>query len=162
MGNSFQVARQVVPHLKRVFQADSCHMSVGKYTLYLCHGTTANCNTFPIAFGMIFGNKDKDGWVQFWNFVMRFTHPLTRKTQPSSRMKPRVWLSQQVKCLLKRSIFIVCFIKDKTLLRLSKGGMWKNLVFGCSTNLPRLTQSKKLNISSTRNFGMSTTRHWNT
>ncbi len=30
---------------QQVFQADACHMNFGKYTLYSCYGTTANCNT---------------------------------------------------------------------------------------------------------------------
>jgi hypothetical protein len=46
---SVKGARDVVPHLQRVFQADACHMNFGKYTLYSCYGTTANCNTFPVA-----------------------------------------------------------------------------------------------------------------
>ncbi len=62
---STSAAQEVVPHLQRVFQADACHMNFGKYTLYSCYGTTANCKTFPVAFAILFGNKDKDGWVQF-------------------------------------------------------------------------------------------------
>jgi hypothetical protein len=65
---STSAAQEVVPHLQRVFQADACHMNFGKYTLYSYYGTTANCNTFPVAFAIIFGNKDKNGWVQFWKF----------------------------------------------------------------------------------------------
>jgi hypothetical protein len=67
-------ARNVVPHLQRVFQADACHMNFGKYTLYSCYGTTANCNTFPVAIAFFFGNEGKDGWVQFWNFA-KSLHP---------------------------------------------------------------------------------------
>jgi hypothetical protein len=38
-----------VPHLQQVFQADACHIkNFGKYSIYSCYGTTANCNTFPI------------------------------------------------------------------------------------------------------------------
>ena len=40
---SISAAQRVVPHLQRVFQADACHMNLGKYTLYSCYGTTANC-----------------------------------------------------------------------------------------------------------------------
>jgi hypothetical protein len=58
---SISAARMVVTHLQRVFQADACHINVGKYTLYSCYGTTANCNTFPVAFTIFFGNEDKDG-----------------------------------------------------------------------------------------------------
>ena len=53
---SIKGARDVVPHLQRVFQADACHMNFGKYTLYSCYGTTANCNTFPAAMSIQFGN----------------------------------------------------------------------------------------------------------
>ena len=52
------------PHLQTVFQADACHMNFGKYTLYSCYGTTANGNTSPVAFVILFGNKDKEeGWL---------------------------------------------------------------------------------------------------
>jgi hypothetical protein len=46
--------RKAVPFLQRVFHADACHMSFGKYTLYSCYGTTANCNTYLVAFGILF------------------------------------------------------------------------------------------------------------
>jgi hypothetical protein len=62
-------AQRTVPHLQTVFQADACHMNFGKYTLYSCYGTTANGNTSPVAFGILFGNEDKEGWVQFWKFA---------------------------------------------------------------------------------------------
>ena len=71
---SISAAQRVVPHLQRVFQADACHMNFGKYTLYSCYGTTANCNTFPVAMAILFGNEDKEGWVQFWNFALSL-HP---------------------------------------------------------------------------------------
>jgi hypothetical protein len=56
---STSAAHRVVPFLQQVFQADACHMSFGKYTLYSCYGTTANCNTYPVAFGILFGNEDR-------------------------------------------------------------------------------------------------------
>ena len=58
-------AQRMVPHLQRVFRADACHISFEKYTLYSCYGTTANGNTSPFAFGIHFGNEDKDGKLQF-------------------------------------------------------------------------------------------------
>ncbi len=54
-------AGKTVPFLQQVFQADACHMSFGKYTLYSCYGITAKCNTYPVAFGILFGNEDKEG-----------------------------------------------------------------------------------------------------
>ncbi len=54
-------APKAIPFLQQVFQADACHVSFGKYTLYSCYGTTANCNTYPVAFGLLFGNENKEG-----------------------------------------------------------------------------------------------------
>jgi hypothetical protein len=49
-------------------------MNSGKYTLYFCYGTTANCNTYPVAFRILFGNEDKEGWMNFWDFA-KLVHP---------------------------------------------------------------------------------------
>ncbi len=49
-------------------------MNFGKYMLYSCYGTTANGNTSPLAFGILFGNEDKEGWLQFWKFAKNL-HP---------------------------------------------------------------------------------------
>jgi hypothetical protein len=54
-------AHKAVPFLQQVFQADAFHMSLGKYTLYSCYSTTAYCNTYPVAFRLLFGNEDKGG-----------------------------------------------------------------------------------------------------
>ncbi len=59
---SISAARNVVPLLQTVYQADAAHMNFGKYTLYSCYGITANRNSFPVVFGIIFGNEDKEGW----------------------------------------------------------------------------------------------------
>ncbi len=59
----------VVPYLQDVFQADAAHMNFGKYTLFSCYGSTANANTSPIAFAILFGNEDKASWEAFWEFA---------------------------------------------------------------------------------------------
>ena len=64
----------VVPYLQDVFQADVAHMNFGKYTIFLCYGSTANANTSPIAFAILFGNKDKAGWEAFFEFAKE-QHP---------------------------------------------------------------------------------------
>ena len=46
-------------------------MNFGKYTLYSCYGITANCNEYPVAFGIVFGNEDKEGWIRSWKFAKR-------------------------------------------------------------------------------------------
>jgi hypothetical protein len=48
--------------------------------LYSCYGTTANGNTSPVAFGILFGNEDKEGWLQFWKFAKNLHHGLIDET----------------------------------------------------------------------------------
>ena len=64
--------KDAVPYLQQVFQGDACHLHFGKYTLYSLYGTTANCNTFPIAFGISFGNECKEGWTEFFMMVKQW------------------------------------------------------------------------------------------
>jgi hypothetical protein len=66
---SISAARNAVPLFQTVYQADAAHMNFGKYMLYSCYSVTANCNAFPVAFGIIFGNEDMEGWDQFWRFA---------------------------------------------------------------------------------------------
>jgi hypothetical protein len=66
--------KQNVPLLQTVYQSDVAHMNFGKYNLYSCYGVTANCNASPVAFGIVFGNEDKSGWVNFWKFGKKI-HP---------------------------------------------------------------------------------------
>ncbi len=67
---SMSFSKHAVPYLQDVFQVDAAHCNFGKYTLYLCYGTTANCNTAPVAFAILFGNEDKVGWEAFWKFTL--------------------------------------------------------------------------------------------
>ncbi len=77
-------AQKAIPFLQQVFQADACHMKFGKYTLYSCYGTTANCNTYPVAFGILFGNEDKEGWMDFCDFA-KSVHPSIDDTRVTIR-----------------------------------------------------------------------------
>ena len=67
-------SKTTVPQLHNVIQADAAHMNFGKYTLYSTYGNTANANMSPVAFAIIFGNKDRVGWTKFWKFAVE-THP---------------------------------------------------------------------------------------
>ncbi len=73
-------ARTVVPLLQTANQADAAHMNFGNYTLFLCYGTTANSNTFPIELAIVFGNETKDSWVKFWQFA-KGVHPCLNTPQ---------------------------------------------------------------------------------
>ena len=69
--------KQVVPFLQDDFWANATNMKIMKYTLYSCYdcGTTANANTSPIAFAILFGNEGTAGWEEFWQFALSL-HPL--------------------------------------------------------------------------------------
>ncbi len=51
---------KTVPHLQQVLQADAAHMQFGKYTLFSVYGSTADGSIFPVAFAIMFGNKNKE------------------------------------------------------------------------------------------------------
>ena len=42
--------------------------------MYAAYGSTAQSNMFPIAFAIIFGNEDKEGWTKFWQYAVTL-HP---------------------------------------------------------------------------------------
>jgi hypothetical protein len=44
-------------------------MHFGKYTLFSAYGSTVNGSMVPIAFGILFGNENKESWGKFWKFV---------------------------------------------------------------------------------------------
>jgi hypothetical protein len=67
-------SKNIVPLAQDVIQGDAAHTSIGKYTLFSAYASTANGNMSPLAFGLLFGNKDNDNWSKFWAFVKR-VHP---------------------------------------------------------------------------------------
>jgi hypothetical protein len=67
-------SKRTAPNLQEVIQADAAHMNFGKYTLYSAYGTTANAQSSPIAFAILFGNEDKSSWITFWKFALS-VHP---------------------------------------------------------------------------------------
>ncbi len=71
---STNVSLSTVPHLQKVIQADACHMHFSKHTLFSAYGSTANGSMAPVAFGILFGNENKESWGKFWKFVS-FHHP---------------------------------------------------------------------------------------
>ena len=54
-----------VPHLQNTFVADACHLNFGKYTLFSCYGITANANTSPVAFAILFDNENTTNWTKY-------------------------------------------------------------------------------------------------
>ncbi len=117
-----------MPHLQRVFQADACHMNFGKYTLYSCYGTTANCNTFPVAFAIHFGNEDKDGWVQFWEFA-KSLHPSLDRFDTTIITDQAKGLKEAIHQVLPDAIHFHCsFHWRQNIAKIVKGG---NVKYSC-------------------------------
>jgi hypothetical protein len=67
--------QKTIPHLQKTYMADACHLNFGKYTLFSCYGVTANYNMSPVAFAILFGNKNTSNWTKFWEYVLKL-HPL--------------------------------------------------------------------------------------
>jgi hypothetical protein len=125
---SISAAQMVVPHLQRVFQADACHMNFGKYILYSCYGTTANCNTFPLAFAILFGNKDKDGWVQFWEFT-KSLHPSLDRFDTTIITNQAKGLKEAIYQVLPDTVHFHCsFHRRQNIAKIVKGG---NVKYSC-------------------------------
>ncbi len=66
--------QKTIPHLQKTYMADACHLNFGKYTLFSCYGVTANSNMSPVAFAILFGNKNTSNWTKFWDYVLKL-HP---------------------------------------------------------------------------------------
>ena len=121
-------AQRTVPHLQRVFQADACHMSFGKYTLYSCYGTTANGNTSPVAFGIHFGNEDKDGWLQFWKFAKNL-HPILDDETVTIITDQAKGLIEVVREVLPKAAHFHCsFHRRQNIAKIVRGG---NVKYSC-------------------------------
>jgi hypothetical protein len=117
-----------VPHLQRLFQADACHMNFGKYTLYSCYGTTANCNTFLVAFAILFGNEDKDGWVQFWEFA-KSLHPSLNRFDTTIITNQAKGLNEAIYQVLPDAVHFHCsFHRRQNIAKIVKGG---NVKYSC-------------------------------
>jgi hypothetical protein len=122
-------ARKAVPFLQQVFQADACHMSFGKYTLYSCYGTTANCNTYPVAFGILFGNEDKEGWIEFWDFAESI-HPSIDDTRVTIITDQAKGLTQSIAEVLSLLGHFHCsYPRRQKLSTICQGGHSKILLF---------------------------------
>jgi hypothetical protein len=67
--------QKTVPHLQKTYMADACHLNFGKYMLFSCYSVIANSNMSPVAFAILFGNKNTSNWTTFWEYVLKL-HPL--------------------------------------------------------------------------------------
>ncbi len=83
---------------------------------------TANCNVFPVAFGIIFGNEDKERWERFWKFATS-RHPClnhARVTIITDQQKGSIEAMAEV--LPKAVNFFCSYHCGKNILTNVKGG----------------------------------------
>jgi hypothetical protein len=126
--------KQTVPQLQKVFMADACHLHFGKYTLFSCYGMTANSNASPVAFAILFGNKNTSTWRQFWKYCRDLHRASILVTLRSSPTRTRVRKMPFPSIFNWWGIFTVCFIVSRTLLKYAEevGGKFLIQRFGCT------------------------------
>ena len=135
---SIHTASKSVPLLQTVYQADAAHMNFGKYTLYSCYGITANCNAFPVAFGIVFGNEDKEGWERFWLFV-KSRHPCLNDPKVTIITDQQKGSIEAMRQVLPNAVNFFCsYHRTKNIKEQVKGGVgeyschwYYNLLLGC-------------------------------
>jgi hypothetical protein len=87
---SISAAKLVVPHLQRVFQADACQMNFGKYTTLVMEPQPIATH-FQLHWQSCLGAKTRRVGFSSGPLQRAFIHRWTKKIQPSSPIKPRVW-----------------------------------------------------------------------
>ena len=145
---SLSAARQTVPHLQQIFQADAAHMSFGKYTLYSCYGRNANGNTSCVGMGISFGNETKDDWDQFLQFI-KSIHPSLVDYKNTMITDQGKGLIEAMKEVLPGIGHLHCsFHRRQNILKVVKGGsqlhscLWLYNKLMMTTNVTQLEQLK--------------------
>jgi hypothetical protein len=93
--------------------------------LYSCYGTTANCNTYPVAFGIFFGNEDKEGWMDFWDFA-KSVHPSIDDTRVTIITDQAKGLTQSIAEVLPlMGNFHCSYHRCQNILKFVRGGTQK-------------------------------------
>ncbi len=134
-------AQKAVPFLQLVFQADACHMNFGKYTLYSCFGYTANCNTYPVAFVILFGNEDKEGWFDFGDFA-KLVNPSIDDTRVTIITDQAKGLTQSIADVLPLTGHFHCsYHRRQNILKFVGGGTQK---YSCLQLYNKLMKAKTL------------------
>jgi hypothetical protein len=116
-------------------------MNFGKYTLYSCYGITANYNTYPVAFGILFGNEDKEGWRDFWDFAMS-VHPSIDDTSVTMITEQAKGLTQSIADVLPSTGHFHCsYHRRQNILKFVRGGTEK---YSCLWLYNKLMKAKTI------------------
>ena len=133
--------KQVVQSLQLTYQADACHLGFGKYTMYTIYGSSANNNTFPIAFGILFGNETKEAWTDFLQFVKR-CHPLINIPQVTFISDQAKGLIESIATVLTNVGHMFCYFhRIQNINKFVRGGSGK---FSCVWEYKRCHQATNM------------------
>jgi hypothetical protein len=134
-------AQKAISFLQQVFQANACHMNFGKYNLHSCYCTTANCNTYPVAFEILFGNENKEGWMDFWGFA-KSVHPSNDDTRVTIITDQAKGLTQSIADVLPSTGHFHCsYHRHQKILKFVRGGTQK---YSCLWLYNKLMKAKTI------------------
>ncbi len=109
--------------------------------LCLRYGTTANCNTYPVAFRILFGNEDKEGWMDFWDFA-NLVHPSIDDTRVTIITDQAKGLTQSIADVLSLTRNFHCsYHRHQNILKFVRGGTQK---YSCLWLYTRLMKAKTI------------------
>ena len=144
------------PSTSKVFMADACHLHFGKYMLFLCYGVTANSNASPVAFAILFQNKNTSArGDSFGNTVLNYIHASILPKLRSSPARTRARKTQFPSIFDRWDIFTVCIIVGRILSRCAEEvvGKFPTPHFGCTISCcaaALLLSSNTISMSTSR------------
>jgi hypothetical protein len=97
-------------------------MNFGKYTLFLCYGTTAKGNSSPITFAILFGNEDKASWEECWKFALHLHPSLNHFTKTFITDQAKGLVESIKKILPEAGHFHCSHHRKKNIQKYLKGG----------------------------------------
>ena len=138
--------KEALQFLHLTYQADACHLGFGKYTMMTVYGSSANNNTFPIAFGIVFGNETKEAWMDFWKFVKN-CHPIINIPQITFITDQAKGLIESITSVLPNVGQLLCsYHRIQNIHKVVKGGSGRYSCAGVynrcmqATNMAQLEQ----------------------
>jgi hypothetical protein len=117
-------------------------MRFGKHALYSVYGTNANGTMSVLGFALLFGNEDKQSWMQFQNFIKK-THPIVYQsnyTIITGQDKGSLSAMKNTDSLAGR--FLCSFHRQQNIIKKCGGGTGQrplsamcmyNLLMGCKS-----------------------------
>jgi hypothetical protein len=97
-----------------------------------------NCNTFPVAMSIQFGNEDKLGWMQFWDFAKTLHPSLDDKDTTIITDQDKGLRAAVSEVLPSAAPFICSFHHEQNIMKYVKGG---NGTYSCRWMFKKLLKA---------------------